>query len=210
MEEKWEKFYADIATYIGDGTDPQHKIVAIGVTDYLSINNYLKIKADGILDKLIPFIFPNVKLRITPIAQESPINIHCLFNPKIAQELEGRFFSKLKFTKGSTSFSASKTELIRFGKSIDTSLDDEAAKEIALKQFVIPYTQLKDLFAQDDALRKNTLIAISNKTTDGASGLANPTTANFDSQLYETRAELYRFLDVIFSANDTDIKRKNR
>lgn len=206
LEKQWEKFYADIATYIGDGTNPQHRIVAMGVTDYLSINNYLKIKADGILDTLIPFIFPNVELRITPIAQESPINIHCLFNPKIADQLEGRFFSKLNFTKGDTSFSAADTELIRFGKSIEPSLDDIAAKKIASEQFVIPYTQLKELFAQDKDLRKNTLIAISNKTTDGASGIANQTADNFDSQLYETRAELYRMSDFIFSANDSDIK----
>lgn len=79
LDEQWEKFYSDIAKYIGDGTNTQHKIVAMGVTDYLSINNYLKIKADGILDKLIPFIFPNVELRITPIAQQSPINIHACF-----------------------------------------------------------------------------------------------------------------------------------
>ncbi len=206
LDEQWEKFYSDIAKYIGDGTNTQHKIVAMGVTDYLSINNYLKIKADGILDKLIPFIFPNVELRITPIAQQSPINIHCLFNPKIANQLEGRFFSKLKFAKGSTSFSASDTELIRFGKSIDSSLSDTAAKKIASEQFVIPHTQLKELFAQDEDLRKNTLIAISNKTTDGASGIANHTTDNFDSQLYETRAELYRMSDFIFSANESDIR----
>lgn len=206
LEEQWEKFYADITAYIGDGTDPQRRIVAMGVTDYLSISNYQKIKADGILDKLIPFIFPNVELRITPIAQESPINIHCLFNPKIADQLEGRFFSKLKFTKGDTSFSAADTELIRFGKSIDSSLGDIDAKKIASEQFVIPYTQLKELFAQDKNLRKNTLIAISNKTTDGASGIANQTADNFDSQLYETRAELYRMSDFIFSANDSDIK----
>ena len=206
LEEQWEKFYADIVSYIGDGTNPQHKIVAMGITDYLSINNYLKIKADGILDSLIPFIFPNVELRITPIAQEHPINIHCLFNPKIAHELDGRFFSKLKFSKGTTSFSATDTELVRLGKSIDPSLDDVAAKKIASEQFVIPYTQLKELFAQDADLRKNTLIAISNKTTDGASGIANPTTDNFDSQLYETRAELYRMSGFIFSANENDIK----
>ena len=206
LEEQWKKFYADIVTYIGDGTNPQHKIVAMGVTDYLSINNYLKIKADGLLDNLIPFIFPNVELRITPIAQESPINLHCLFNPKIANELEGRFFSKLKFTKGTTSYSAADSELIRFGKSIDSSLADDMAKKKASEQFVIPYTQLKELFAQDEDLRKNTLIAISNKTADGVSGIANPTTDNFDSQLYETRAELYRMSDLIFSANDSDIK----
>ena len=206
LDERWEKFYADIASYIGNGTDIQHKIVGIGITDYLSISNYLKVKSDAVLDKLIPFIFPNVELRITPIAQSSPINIHCLFNPKIAEELDGRFFSKLKFTRGETTFSATNTELIRFGKSINPSLDDGEAKKVAAEQFVIPYTQLNELFSQDNDLRKNTLIAISNKSTDGASGIANPTTDNFDSQLYETRTQLYRMSDIIFSANDSDIR----
>lgn len=206
IDDKWEKYYSDILEYIGDGSNSQHKIVGMGITDYLSIKNYLKIISDGILDNIIPFIFPNVELRITPIAQNTPINIHCLFNPKIANELDGRFFGKLKFSKGSTSFSALETELIRFGKSIDPSLDENNAKRIATEQFVIPYSQLKELFAQDVDLRKNTIIAISNKTSDGASGIANPSCDNFDSQLYETRTELYRMSDLIFSASESDVK----
>jgi len=41
LKEKWDSFYNAINQYIGDGTDSIHNIVAIGITDYLSIDNYL-------------------------------------------------------------------------------------------------------------------------------------------------------------------------
>lgn len=35
-DEKWAQFYADVISYIGDGSDPQRKIAAVGITDYFS------------------------------------------------------------------------------------------------------------------------------------------------------------------------------
>ena len=200
IDKKWDNFYNDIISYIDSEPNGQHKIVAVGITDYLSVKNYLKVISDGVLPSKIPFIFPNVELRIMLMGERSPINMHCLFNPKIANELEARFFSKLKFSRGDTCFSAAESELIRFGNTIDKSLNNEAALRLAANQFLIPHTQLKELFEQDIELRKNTIIAISNKSTDGASGIANQPGSSSNSQLYETRAELYRMSDFIFSA----------
>lgn len=205
-DEKWNKFYDDILNYIGDGSNPQKNIVAIGITDYLSIKNYEKVLRDGKLERKIPFIFPNVELRITPVATESPINIHCIFNPTIANQLESRFFGKLKFNYGRSVYSAAESELIRLGKSIDVSLDDNTAAKKGREQFVIPLSVLEDIFNADNDLRQNTIIVVSNKTTDGASGIANSSIQNNDTQLYATRTEIYKFTDFIFSANERDIK----
>lgn len=46
-EEKWDNFYASIANYIGDGSNPLRSICAIAVTDYLSIDNYSKVCMDS-------------------------------------------------------------------------------------------------------------------------------------------------------------------
>lgn len=46
-EEKWEKYYQDINTYIGSGDDPLKVIAVIAITDYLSIDNYKKVIADN-------------------------------------------------------------------------------------------------------------------------------------------------------------------
>lgn len=206
IDEKWNNFYEDVFNYIGDGSDPQKNIVAIGITDYLSIKNYEKVLKDGKLEQKIPFIFPNVELRITPVATASPINIHCIFNPTIVNQLEARFFGKLKFNYGSSDFSAAESELIRLGRTIDGSLDDCEAAKKGREQFVIPLSTLEDLFKADNDLRQNTIIVVSNKTTDGASGIANLSIQNNDTQLYATRTEIYKFTDFIFSANERDIK----
>ena len=78
-EEKWEKFYNAINDYVSDGTDIQKSIIAIGITDYVCIENYKKVIADKRLPQSIKLILPNVEMRCQPIANDSPINIHFIF-----------------------------------------------------------------------------------------------------------------------------------
>uniref|UniRef100_UPI0040289B70 hypothetical protein n=1 Tax=Candidatus Fimenecus sp. TaxID=3022888 RepID=UPI0040289B70 len=68
---KWELFYENIANYIGDKTNPQKTIAAVGITDYFSVENYRKVKSDGILARYIDFIFPNIELRCLPPKRRS-------------------------------------------------------------------------------------------------------------------------------------------
>lgn len=92
-EEKWEQFYQTISEYIGDGKDPLRNIAVLGITDYLSIDNYLKVVNDKKLPSSIQLVLPNVEMRIVPLAKSSPVNLHCIFNPDLAQELETRFLA---------------------------------------------------------------------------------------------------------------------
>lgn len=80
-EEKWERYYKCIAEYIGDGSDPAKSIAVMGITDYMSVDNYKKVVEDKRLPESIKLLIPNVEMRIAPIARTSPINVHCLFNP---------------------------------------------------------------------------------------------------------------------------------
>lgn len=80
FEEKWSEFYCTINDYIGDGTDPHNAICAIAITDYLSIENYMIVREQGRFPDCVKLILPNVELRMQPIAQDSPINIHCIFS----------------------------------------------------------------------------------------------------------------------------------
>ena len=88
-EEKWDNFYVTVRNYVGDGTNPLKAICAIAITDYLSIDNYKKVRDDNRLPDCVKLLLPNVELRMTPIAQNSPINIHCIFSPEIANEIDG-------------------------------------------------------------------------------------------------------------------------
>ena len=141
IEEKWDNFYDTIAQYIGDGTDQLRTIEVIGITDYLSIDNYNKVIEDGRLPDSIKLVLPNVELRMVPFAKKYPVNIHCIFDPTYADSLESRFFSKLKFSFGDSSYSASHDELIRLGRDYqnDKTLYKDSAYIVVVHQFVLDF-----------------------------------------------------------------------
>jgi len=217
IDDKWCNYFSSIKDYI-DIINPEKIIAVIAITDYLSIDNYLKVKSnfiDGHLPDTIKLVLPNVELRISPITgSETPINIHCIFSPEIDSELESRFFGKLKFPFGATSYSATRSELVRFGRDFnsDQSLNENEARKIAAEQFIVNYGDLKKLFDEDRELRDKTIIIVSNKSGDGASGLRNhcdyfiQDNNGSRSQLQATRRSLYKLSDAIFSSNNNDIK----
>lgn len=208
-QEKWDNFYSTISEYIGDGTDPLKSICAIAVTDYLSIDNYLKICQDNRLPDCVKFVFPNVELRMTPLAKNAPINIHCLFNPKIVDELEEHFFAKLEFKYRGTPYGATRNDLIHLGRDFcgDSTISESDAYHVGLNQYVISLDILSDIFESQPSLRENTIVVVSNKSNDGVSGLR----AHSDyfqgstSQLEATRRAIYQFADMVYSSNPTDI-----
>lgn len=209
LEEKWDRFYSSISEYIGDGKDLLKNIAVVGITDYLSIDNYLKVIKDGRLPPSIKLVLPNVELRMTPMAKKSPINIHCIFNPDIVKDLETRFFGKLKFTYGRT-YSASYSELCCLGRDFSSNnmLNDEEAYNIGLEQYVINIEILKEVFDNDPELRENTIIAVSNSSSDGVSGIIAHSSylIKNGSQMDATRIAIYQMADLIFSSNSADRK----
>ena len=70
IEDKWEQFYTSIEEYIGDGRDPLKDIAVIGITDYLSIDNYLKVMKDKRIPESIKLVLPNIELRMSPISKK--------------------------------------------------------------------------------------------------------------------------------------------
>ena len=207
INEKWENFYNDINRYI-DPNNSVKNIAVIGITDYLSIGNYKKVIASNKIPSSVNLIMPNVELRICPISSDSPVNIHILFNPDIISQVESRFFSRLKFDYASTSFNATKPDLIRLGKTMNENLDDFSAYIMGIENFVVPFSNLKNVFDKDKDLRDNVIIGVSNSSHDGASGITchSDYFSNDRSQLMATRQSIYQFVDVIFSANPKDIE----
>ncbi len=210
IEEKWDNFYDTITHYIGDGTDPLRTIEVIGITDYLSIDNYNKVMSDGRLPDSIKLVLPNVELRMVPLAKTAPVNIHCIFDPGYADDLESRFFSKLKFSFYNSSYSASHSELIRLGRDYknDKELTDAQAYATGINQFVLEFSSLKKIFDEDQDLREHCIIVVSNSSGDGVSGVVEHS-AYFQgdiSQMDATRGAIYQFADMIFSAKASDIK----
>ena len=207
IEERWDGFYKSILDYVGDGSDKVKSIVSIGITDYLSIENYKKVVTEKRLPDTIKLVIPNVELRMTPMSRNEGINIHFLFNPIVVDELEDRFFSKLSFEYNGRPYSATKAQLVSLGKALDSSLTEDTAYLKGVGQFIPSVDSLKKLFSNDPELRENTIIIVSNSSNDGVTGAAN----NFShieanpSDFDATRQSIYQFVDAIFSGNPSDI-----
>ncbi|RHH53633.1 TrlF family AAA-like ATPase [Enterococcus casseliflavus] len=210
IEEKWNRFYDDIKNYIGDGKSIDKNIVSIGITDYLSIDNYNRIISDNKLPKSIKLVLPNIEMRILPIASDSPVNIHFIFDPEIVPSLQSRFFAKLSFTYGETNYSATKDQLKALGRKIKPDADDQVAYEQGINQFVPSLESIKTVFKNDPELRNSVIIAVSNSNGDGVSGAASHSSycesSDMPSQLTLFRQSVYQFVDVIFSSKPSDIK----
>jgi len=204
--EKWDNYIADINSYAQD-------IAVIGITDYVCADNYFKFKqevTDGKITKNFDLIVPNIELRISPVTGSSiPINIHCIFNPKFDGEIEKRFFQKLKFTYRSRTYDATKSDLRDLGRAYknDPKLEEKAAISEGIKQYVVPFNDLKSLFDHDPELRNNTIIVVANGN-DGVGGLKEHAEL-IEGVKYETldatRQGIYAFCDAIFSGSPGDM-----
>ena len=205
-DEKWAQFYADVISYIGDGSDQQRKIAAVGITDYFSIENYKKIKADGILDKYIDFIFPNIELRCLPLKDGVMMNVHLLINPSFVDKVDTVVLSNLKYKFSTGEYCARKEDLIRYGKDLDSTLDDYHAYIKGVDNFHINFDDITSLFSNHPECRENILVLLPNRSTDGASAVANPNSPSQDLvDLFEYRKDLYRVTNLVLSATPSDI-----
>lgn len=202
--EKWDNFYKTIRDYVGDGTDPLKAICAIAITDYLSIDNYIKVRDDKKLPDCVKLLLPNVELRMTPIAQDAPLNIHCIFSPEITDQINDRFFAKLHFRFKDSNYNASFSEIVRLGRAYqgEKNLPEVQAYKIGLNQYIVSYDALAEIFTENRDLKNNTIIVVSNKSNDGASGIVAHSGyfEGTDSQLDATRQQIYQLADMIYSA----------
>ena len=206
-EEKWGNFYKSISEY---NEKVSNKITVIGITDYVSIENYIKvINEREKLPESIKLILPNVEIRMTPRSKAHGINIHFIFNPVIVYGLNDRFFSRLKFSGKKREYSGTRQELIELGKSDDATIPDEKAYKIGNEAFLPSFENIKELFLSDTDLRDNTIILVSNNSTDGVTG-ADKTNKSFsednDDSFKKMRESIYHFADGILSSTDNDIK----
>lgn len=123
-------------------------IFVLGITDYYSIDNYIKIK-DYQKSGRLPnkYLIPNIELRILPVtAINTPINLHILFDPEIdISIIEREFLRKIKFTHQGSDYSCIKDDLISLGKAYksDNTLPDKVAWKNGIEQFNISFTDIK-------------------------------------------------------------------
>lgn len=177
-------------------------IAVLGVTDYFCIDNYLYLKEQQKLGRLVgKTLIPNIELRILPVTQKDiPINIHILFDPALPIDtIEREFLNCIKFQYQDSEYSCTRKDLIALGKAFrnDDTIDDECAKKTGIEQFVISSAELSKIIRKP-TISKYILVAVANSSRDGNSGIQH-------SSLAATRQEIYRMSDIIFSGNENDI-----
>lgn len=203
----------------------EHKIVAIGITDYFSIDNYLRVKSfvDGIgyqeefssqeqLRIADIFILPNVELRVVPVTDSGRlVNLHCIFNPSFADRLAEEFFTEIKFSDGGGSrYSMTRQGMVRFGQSLDQGLNTDDEKYMkGVANFVVSHGDLEKLWNHNADLRSNCMVVVSNSSNDGASAFQehhdlfkNANSGSLDG----LRKSIYQLSQMIFSGNPEDRK----
>jgi len=193
-ENPWDEFFTRI-----EQSNPIIK--SLGVTDYYSINNYVKVleeKKNGRLSN-IDLIFANIEIRFDiGTAKGSAINGHLLVSPEDPNHVSEtiRFLKSLTYSVGGENFRCEEDDLIRLGKQHDkNATTDIKALEVGTNQFKVNYQILEKAFKDSVWSRKNILFAVCVNTGDGTSGLS--TDASFSS----LRQHLESMAHIIFGGS---------
>lgn len=208
-EEKWDNFYKSISEYVGDGSDPSRAIAALGITDYVTIDNYKKVIADNKLPECIKLIIPNIEMRMTPVSRQSPVNIHFLFDPAIVDQLETRFFNQLKIDIGGRPYHPVRSELIALGKTKHPDQTDERELfKAGAELFVISKDAIDAVMKSDPDLRNHVLIGVSNGSADGLSGVGKDEVYKIGSgsQMEALVDSIFKMCDFVFSGKPGDVE----
>ena len=203
----------------------ENNVAAVGITDYFSVDNYLKAKQyislihskvyesgnpvftiDEIAFLNDIFIFPNIELRMLPSTDSGKlINIHCIVNPAYVPDLENAFFNSIE---NQDRYKMNRYGIIEYGKSLKPTLNDERLYYIeGINNFTVDPKSIKEILDKSAGFRNNVLMVVSNSNKDGNSGLQK----HYDifegdpSALDGVRRTIYMLSNAIFSGNPKDI-----
>jgi len=185
--------------------EAQTTVAALGITDYMSIGNYRRIrseKAGGRLPNIL-LMFPNIEFRITPTTRNGgAINIHLLISPDDSEHENevDRALQRLTIDYKGYKYSCQDSDLKRLGRTVEptTVASDKAALRAGANQFKVDFTAFKNWYESEGWLKRNSIIAVAAGQQDGVSGIQH------DDGFKATRTEIYRFANMIYSGNPKD------
>lgn len=193
----WDEYLERI-----EKSDPQ--VVALGITDYWSLDLYEKVlakKAEGRLAN-VELIFPNVEVRFeVGTTTGKPINGHLLISPEDSDHLaQARaFLAKLSFGVKKETYHCTRENLIALGKAHDpAATSDQSALKVGTTQFKTTIQALNKAIAGSEWAQKNIIMAVAAGSGDGTSGLKK------EASMAAIRLEIERSAEIIFSGNPSD------
>lgn len=181
----------------------KHQIAVIGVTDYMTIDGYEKLRAiqrDAANSRLgSTLLIPNIEFRCLPNTRDGQaLNIHLLVNVAEDDHVEKikKALRNLRINYKSQTYGCIRDELISFARAQNPALDDAAAYKFGIEQFKPSHADIFSWLDSDGWLKANSIIGIANGK-DGISGLPLDSFA-------ATRDELLCNSDFVFSGNPND------
>lgn len=158
-----------------DAIEAQSDVRVMGVTDYLSIAGYSRLRAEKAAGRLanIDLLIPNIEFRFAPPTDKATaVNIHLLVSPDDPDHEKkiGQALARLTWEYNKNTYSCLPDQLEALGRAFAPSaVDAKAALSKGVEQFKIDFTRFRDWFNDEHWLRQNTLVAVS-AGDDGLSG----------------------------------------
>ena len=196
-QNSWKPYFECLRT-------AEPRTVALGITDYLSIADYVRVREEWGKSALadVRLVFPNIEFRVSPPTKKHKgVNFHLLIDPSTKDHVEQveAALTRLRFRYRERVFNCDRKGLVSLGRAFDESIQDEQkAYEAGVNEFKVDFSVFREWRDTDPWLKANSLVAVSNKESDGPSGLAK------DHGYAATLEEMYRYTDIIFSANPTE------
>lgn len=178
--------------------EAQSDVKVLGVTDYMTITNYSKIKAFKDQGRIsnIDLLIPNIEFRIAPPSDKATaVNIHLLVSPDDPDHEREilNALARLEWDYRDRRYSCVPEQLIALGKAFDRSItDDRAALAAGVTQFKVDFTTLKNWYRREPWIQRNALVAVA-AGNDGLSGFIR------EGAWVALRDEITRFSQILFS-----------
>lgn len=205
-EQEKVKYHSDIWEKYFDELEKISDISVIGVTDYFSIDGYMKALEYRNKMRLQNFdlILPNIEFRLNPLTKEGKrLNMHLIFSDSIKVPDINDFLGRVKLTLSDPcaqilqGVSCTRNGLMQVGRAYknDERLSDAEAYKIGCMQAVIELRDLLKVLAETPNFRDNYLVVGVEDSPGGLSELPY-------AQLGHLRTEIYRKCHIIESSNE--------
>lgn len=187
---RWDEFLSTVESV--------NDIVAIGVTDYMTIDSYTRLLRERSQGRIpnIDLLFPNIEFRLAPPTDKgTAVNVHLLIDPsevdheaKVLQAL-----GRLYWDYAGQRYSCLPDQLRALGRATDgTITSDRAAMEAGVLAFKIDFDSFRNWRKNEPWLAAHSLVAV-DAGKDGLSGFRK------HGAWGALRDEVTRFAQVIFS-----------
>ncbi len=186
----WEEFLSAI--------ESRPDVSVLGVTDYMSITNYLKLRdyrRQGRIQQ-VELLIPNLEFRVAPPTERATaVNLHLLVSPEDPghEDQIRNALARLFWEYRGRRYSCLPDQLEALGRAHKPGINDNrAALAEGITQFKVDFSTLREWHRGEPWLRHNSLVAI-DAGKDGLSGFRK------DGAWEALRDEMTRFADFLFS-----------